>query len=306
MNNMKKMVLLLLLEAASNSAKALDEEIRLQAGRAFTLHSKAEAVGTGLPPKYQWYRDGSPIEGATSPDYTIPAGQAVGSNVQFKRAAYTDGCAERMFTNTVTITWCNLLIGGVCWADANVAQPGTFAPRPDMRTEFYQWNQPAKAWSPSDPATGVAIDGWNSTITAPAWTATPCPEGWRLPTRADFVELDKAGGGNGSTNNVGSTWVTGGIRGVVAGINGRFYGPNHAADGSTPCSLPSAMVGCIFLPALGTRGNGGAHDGGTGGTYWASTQSSSTDGQRLYFNNSLSYPASYGNKAYGFNVRCVQ
>ena len=177
MNNMKKMALLLLLAAASNSAPAQNEVIRLQAGEEFTLRSRVEAVGTGLPPKHQWYRDGSPIEGATSPGYTILAPQAVGSNVQFKRAAYTDGCAERMFTNTITITWCNLFLNGVCWADENVAQPGTFAPRSDMYTEFYQWSQSNKARHPTSPSNSVPIDDWNSTVTSLVWTSTPCPEG---------------------------------------------------------------------------------------------------------------------------------
>ena len=291
MNNMRKMALLLLLAAASNSATAQNEVIRLQAGQAFTLHSRVEAVGTGLPPKYQWYRDGSPIEGATSPDYTIPAGQAVGSNVEFKRAAYTDGCAERMFTNTITITWCNLLINGVCWADANVAQPGTFAPRPDMYTEFYQWNQPNKAW----PATG-SVTGWITGNNAPSWTATPCPEGWRLPTRTEIQRL----------HNAGHTYATAGTRGLATGINGRFYGPNHAT-----CSLPNTMTGCVFLSASGGRAaaDGEPYEYGTGGNFWTSTPGTATTtgygGYQLYFT-----PTASGNNTVaiqsGRSVRCVQ
>ena len=297
------MALLLLIAAASNSAKAQNEVIRLQAGQAFTLHSKVVAVGTGLPPKYLWYRDGSPIAGATSPDYTIPAPQAVGSNVQFKRAAYTDGCAERIFTNTVTITWCNLLIDGVCWADANVAQPGTFAPRPDMYTEMYQWNQPSVAW-----ATDGSTTGWVSNITAPAWTSTPCPEGWRLPTLTEIQALHNAGGN--LSGNSGGVWVTGGNRGVATGINGRLYGYAdylNGTNGKTQCSLPSTMAGCIFLPAAGYRdlATGALTVPGGEGNYWSSTPGNVAFGHRLTFTSSISTTIAT-NKEYGRTIRCVQ
>ena len=300
---MKKLFLIFtvgLLTAANHGAKALDEVIRLRAGEAFTLHSSVEAVGTGLPPKYQWLRNGEPIAGAMSASYTIPAPLAVGSNVQFKRAAYTEGCAERMFTNTITITWCNLLVDGVCWADANVAQPGTFAARPDMYTELYQWNQPAVAW----PATGALPAGatWATDIMAPAWTSTPCPEGWRLPTREEYAQLDRVSGGSGtSAAPHGGTFVTAADATKNNAVAGRFLGPNHAT-----CTLPSNMVGCVFFSAQGYRSANNINYQNIAGYTWSSTQNSSTNGFCQAFATAYNYPAYGVNKALALAVRCVQ
>ena len=226
--------------------------------------------------------------------YTIPAGQAVGSNVQFKRAAYTDGCAERMFTNTITITWCNLYIGGVCWADENVAQPGTFAPRPDMYTELYQWNQPDKAL----PISG-AVTEWTNNITAPAWTSTPCPKGWRMPTPDEYRALNNAGGEY--SGNAGGTWAVAEARG--AAVAGRFYGPNSAS-----CSLPNNMTKCVFFPVGGRREgpNGSLINQSISGYAWHSMQYSSTNGYYLSFHAAASVPATNINKEGGLPVRCVQ
>ena len=60
-------------------------------------------------------------------------------------------------------------IGGLEWANTNVAQPKTFAPRADMYTELYQWNR-LTAWS----ITG-SVSGWHSANydDSPVWTVNP-------------------------------------------------------------------------------------------------------------------------------------
>ena len=88
MKTMMKLSLLLLVAAASNSATAQNEVV-LEAGTPYTIQSVADAASTGNPVLYQWYRDGSAIAGATAASYTVPSGSAVGTSVEFKRAAYT-------------------------------------------------------------------------------------------------------------------------------------------------------------------------------------------------------------------------
>ncbi|MDR2938589.1 MAG: hypothetical protein LBU92_06620, partial [Prevotellaceae bacterium] len=108
----------------------------------------------------------------------------------------------------------SLFIDELEWADANVAAPGSFAARPDMYTEHYQWgrNTPGHS-SPS--------------IEAPSWLGSPCPAGWRVPSQHDFLVL----------NSLGSTWAEANAKGNA--VAGRFMGYNHAT-----CALPSSMSGC--------------------------------------------------------------
>ena len=280
----KTIALLLAMLAAGNSAQAQGK--KLPAGTAYAITSKAVATGTDI--SYQWYRDGQAINGATSSSYTVSAALAYGTNVEFKRGVKSASCVgDVVFSNAVVLTFCNLLLSGVCWADNNVAQPGTFAPRADMYTEFYQWNRPDKAWAASG-----AANGWTTTtITDPAWTSTPCPEGWRLPTRNEFQALHSAG----------STWaVANSDRGNA--VAGRFYGANSAS-----CTLPSAMVGCIFLAASGYRYTNGILDSqGIYGLHWTSTQYSASDSYRMGFESAASSNPTTGSKALGLPIRCVR
>ena len=176
-------------------------------------------------------------------------------------------------------------IGGSEWANTNVAQPNTFAPRADMYTELYQWNR-LTAWSIFG-----SVSGWHSANydDSPTWTVNPCPQGWRLPTREEFIKLI----------NAGSTWADADTKGNA--VNGRFYGANHAT-----CTLPNNMNSCIFLPAVGSRFNSGEVNGHTRcGMYWASALSSPFNGFMLHFDDSKS-PVSTNSKGRGVPVRCVR
>ncbi|MDR1225945.1 MAG: fibrobacter succinogenes major paralogous domain-containing protein [Prevotellaceae bacterium] len=179
------------------------------------------------------------------------------------------------------------VIDGLEWANTNVAQPGTFAEKPDMYTEFYQWNR-LKAW----PATGSISGNWNnSPDQSPTWTVNPCPTGWRLPTNDEYMALD----------GKGSTWVAANAKGNA--VAGRFYGKRHAN-----CSLPNDMTDCVFFPATGYRNitNGESGYQGAYGDYWSNTQASDLNGYHLFFYNLGSNPATNNSKASGFSIRCVR
>ena len=271
--------------------------IQAPAGQAYTIISNAPATAIN-PVSYQWYRSNSPISGATGENYTVPAAQAYGDNVQFYRMATAQECAgvAEKPSNTITITFtgyvvpvgCNFVIGGVCWADANVDALQTLATRPDMYTKFYQWNR-LTAYSADDPLDPA----WNAIVdNSETWTVNPCPSGWRLPSRDEFQQL----------HNSGSTWVVSSGRGNS--VAGRFYGYNHAT-----CSLPSNMSGCVFFPASGYRNNsnGALTNHSASGYYWSSTQYITTHGYSLTLDGGNSNPNNSGfGKLFGFNIRCVK
>ena len=190
-------------------------------------------------------------------------------------------------SNGTTTPSANLIIDGVIWADTNLNEYQTFADRPDMYTNFYQWNR-STSWPAGGPS---PLSGWDSTdITDPAWTVNPCPPGWRLPTETELDALYESG----------SSWAPAGTRGNA--VAGDFFGPNHYT-----ASLPDNMDGAIFLPASGYVNlyYGTITAQGTQAFYWSSTNYDSADGWEIGV-GSGSMPPGNGGKTYGYNIRPVR
>ena len=78
-----------------------------------------------------------------------------------------------------------VVINGVCWAECNVDEPGTFAATPLSYGMLYTWNQ-KKAWHLETQDTW----GWSGEHFY-EWTVDndPCPSGWRVPTIEEFQKL---------------------------------------------------------------------------------------------------------------------
>ena len=169
-----------------------------------------------------------------------------------------------------------VIINGVRWATRNVDAPGTFAASPVESGMFFQWNR-QKGWA----ATGN-VTGWdNSEPTGTTWTRAndPCPQGWRVPTEAEFRSLVSAG----------SSWAT------LDGVDGRMF---------------SSAPNRIFLPAAGWRswydGSRQGIDGYISGRYWSSTLHSGIDADPMDLTVSInSAGLSWSMREVGFSIRCV-
>ena len=282
------------------AASARAQALTAPAGQAYTIISTAPASAV-TDITYQWYRDNSPIPGATKDSYTVPATAAYGDDVAFYRMAKARECAGEAekksnvititFTGYVTPVGCNLIIAGLCWANANVDEPNTFAARADMYTKLYQWNR-LTAYS-SDGL--ITTPAWNHVLdSAMTWTVNPCPQDWRLPTQDEFQAL----------LDIGSTWVTAGTRGNA--VHGRFYGYNHAT-----CLLPNSMKGCVFLPASGGLNNsdGSLTYRDLRGYCWSSTSGNIitgiTNGYRIRIAEDVTDIIG-SSKLYSSSIRCVR
>ena len=300
---MKKILLLSAVSAAAVCAQA-QQRVVATAGQDFVIDNIMAASGQNVT--YQWFRDGEVIPNATGATYTIPAisakmdnGLAINrtSGSRFQRAAYGIDCAGGMaMSNVIIVYFCELMVNGVCWAKANADNFGRISSNAWDLGYFYQWNKPSVSYSPTDPAAGVAISGWNATPDLNTWTnGYPCPFGWRLPTSQDLQNL------YAMSQPAGGVWVQGGARGVPAGTNGRLYGYN-----TTYCTM-SSMSGCIFLPAAGNRyyGNGSLDGQGSFARYWSNEHNSGMMVFFLSFNNSGSMLNS-SRSSNGFSIRCVQ
>lgn len=109
-------------------------------------------------------------------------------------------------------------------------------------------------------------------------------DGWHLPTKEDFIELDE---------NCAHKWI------VNNGVPGMLFTSIHNGNS---IFLPAAGYSWFdddeFGTALSSRGSYGH--------YWSSSYYSATSACGLRFYSSGVNPQSNGNRRYGFAVRAVQ
>jgi uncharacterized protein (TIGR02145 family) len=183
------------------------------------------------------------------------------------------------------------LINGVIWSTRNVNAPGSFADSPSDAGMFYQWNRNV-GWSSTDPLSSTTGEQWSSTDAAGnTWAPgnDPSPEGWRVPTEAEFRTLC-------DESKVESVWVPA----TATSPAGRRF-----TDRSSGQS--------IFMRAAGYRDQqqNSSHDAGAllyegvWGYYWSSGQTASYLGTVLSFKSDLLQSDGVSWRSNGFNIRPV-
>ena len=301
---MKKKTILTALAAAAIAVGAQAQTRKVvPSGQAYTIGNVISASGDNVT--YQWFRDGVAISGATGESYTVPANLAKHENgletrytsgAKFQRAAYGIDClGGAAMSNMIIISFCDLIVNGVCWARANA--DGSIVSNPWDLGNFYQWNRPNVGYSTTSPVEGVPVGSWNTTsdLTATWTNGFPCPAGWRIPAMQELQNLYTM------SQPAGGVWVEGGARGIPVGVNGKIFGYN-----TTYCTM-SSMSGCVFLPAAGYRANnnGALSNPAVQGRYWTSSWSGTTSGYYLNFSNQ-NIMISTSNLYFGLSIRCVQ
>jgi uncharacterized protein (TIGR02145 family) len=103
-----------------------------------------------------------------------------------------------------------------------------------------------------------------------------CDNGWRVPTKDDFVALDKALGGTGGKQSQGASKVVANYINVWGGVYGGYI---KAAE-------------LVYS--------------GASAYYWSSTERETTSAYSLQFGGDYIDPQYYNSKSYGFQVRCVK
>ncbi len=137
-------------------------------------------------------------------------------------------------------------------------------------------------------STTPAADGaWNLTEGSPVKTSNdPCPNGFRVPTRNEWVSIYSTTPVNTQTN-----WSNEGTY----------------SDSPTNYTAGKKVNNSLYLPASGYRmyNNCLLLGRGSYGIYWSSTKTDSTSAYMLSFNSWFVTPGDFSNLLHGFSVRCV-
>ena len=207
---------------------------------------------------------------------------------------------------TVLVQHVGTKIGDIVWANANVDDPDTFGKNCQVRGKLYQWN--AKVGYPSYSAndhgdtetvvpgfTGGAVDACSET-----WKEEndPCPDGWRVPTKAEFETLlatDQA---------TPKFWfdylMTNGMS-----VAGAYVGLDRELM-KTECG-PGHLNGAIFIPQAGliSRDSCKQEDWWDAAIWTATNVGQTWDMHGLWMNGNNDYGFSWYGSMSGLSVRCV-
>ncbi|MCP3907937.1 MAG: hypothetical protein GY712_07965, partial [Oceanicoccus sp.] len=184
--------------------------------------------------------------------HTIAIGDQLWMAENLKVTHYRNGDSIPNVTDGTT--WDTLITDAYCWYNNDQATNEKYG-------ALYNW---------------YAVDDANGL----------CPEGWHVPTHAEWTAL---------TTYLGGTSVAGGKMKAASDL---WNSPNTDATNSSSFS---------GLPGGGRYGSGYFADVGGYGYWWSSTGYSSNDALFRFLSYGVGYVnEDYGNKLYGYSVRCLR
>jgi len=213
---------------------------------------------------------------------TVGSGSSIPVSVLINIGNAVDPIYKKMMTNN---------LGG------DGIDAGTTTVEKKHHGNYYQWGR--KDPVANADTSNAVIGGWNTAAAAnQSWNsgtpsdpvktiADPCPDGFRVPTRSEWVGLLN----NSITSNIGS-WITGDCCTYINFTAGKKLVNN----GNT-----------IILPAAGYRevNVGSLYNRASHADYWASTEEGSNVAQSVYADSYQFNVNSWAVRSYGYSVRCI-
>ncbi|MDD4032736.1 MAG: FISUMP domain-containing protein [Bacteroidales bacterium] len=194
----------------------------------------------------------------------------------FEYSSFTDSRDDKVY---ITVT-----IGDQVWMAENLAYlPSVVGRARESYTDPYYY---VYGYDGTSVTTAKATANYQTYGVLYNWPAAmaSCPQGWHLPTDAEWTTL---------TTNLGGESVAGGKMKEV-GTN-HWEVPNEGATNESGfAALPGGCVNKSF------------YDIGYGGYFWSSAYDTSGGWYRSIINNNTTVARNRENMSFGFSVRCVQ
>lgn len=197
--------------------------------------------------------------GADSVTVTITQSTSFVKNrsVVLEFANGTKTLRHKVMQATLSLGQDEVMINGMIWATKNVGEPGTFVDEIDEVGMLYQFNRktgyPYKSSVPEFASAFTSYTPSESVWVTSGWAEEndPCPEGWRVPTGQEVVDL--IGSATTDVNWVEPSEKNGFSRsGIIAGVD------KASLASVTKENIKS--LGGVFLPRSGWLTEGGNLD----------------------------------------------
>ena len=158
----------------------------------------------------------------------------------------------------------------------------------------------------------AAMNGAASSDSNPSGVQGVCPEGWHLPSDAEWTQLETylANNGYNYDGSTGGDFIRAKIAISLASANGWNSSTNPGAIGNTNTAYDAYRnkSGFSALPGGYRTYSGPFNNVGIFGNWWSSTQSDTSIAwsRLLYYNSDYVSRYHYLNKGNGFSVRCLR
>ena len=200
-------------------------------------------------------------------------------------------------------------IGEQVWMAENLAYlPSAVGPATGSDTEphYYVYD-----YDGSDVATVKATENYQTYGVLYNWPAAmaACPEGWKLPSDAEWIQLETylANNGHNYDGSIGGDNVRTKIAKSMASETGWDPSETVGVPGNTDYPAYINKSGFSALPGGYRYRDGTFRSIGIYGYWWSSAEYDTNNawGRAMYYHQSVVGRGNNGN-AYGFSVRCVK
>ena len=162
---------------------------------------------------------------------------------------------SKIIQKTLTLGEKEVLINGMVWSTVNLNGPGEFCSSEDEVGMYYQFNSKV-AWAVpgGQGAEAAGYEVLDTPFQDSEWVTDgwypendPCPEGWRVPTTAEFIAVFDKGAYRAEPAQTGfSVW------GMIIGLS--------EADAKAANKDNLKALGGLFIPQSGWINEQGIHD----------------------------------------------